>query len=286
MNVFKNEIELDAGFPFKIEKISLPKADNAKESFHWHSLFEITYIESGKGIYYVSEKNFPVETGDFIIFNHTELHGWEVESKNLNVIVMVFSIDFISERIGNFDYNYLKPFITHGSTFQNKIDHTEPSTVQMASLFFEIYEEWRKQEMGYELMIKANVLKLLTLLLRHFTDDSKPQESLENKRNAMQRLETVFLHLYHHYGEKITLDQMAAECFMSPTYFSTFFKAVTGTTFSHYLAGIRIRQAQKLLKTTDQSIVEIAFDCGFNNLSNFYRTYRRIIGNSPGDERA
>jgi transcriptional regulator GlxA family with amidase domain len=101
----------------------------------------------------------------------------------------------------------------------------------------------------------------------------------------MKRLEKVFIYMYNHYSEKITLEEMAHECFMSPNYFSSYFKKITECTFSNYLHGIRVRQAQKLLNTSDMGIAQIALECGFNNISNFYRIYKNFTGKNPGDER-
>ena len=55
--------------------------------------------------------------------------------------------------------------------------------------------------------------------------------------------------------------------------------------FSEYVSRLRIKEARRLLRTTYLSVTEIAYECGFQNLSNFYRTYHKFFDRSPKDER-
>jgi Bacterial regulatory helix-turn-helix proteins, AraC family. len=72
---------------------------------------------------------------------------------------------------------------------------------------------------------------------------------------------------------------------MSPNYFSTIFKQTLGISFSEYLARLRISKAISLIHDTDRTLVDIAADCGFNSMSNFYRAYQKYHGGNPSDIR-
>ena len=72
---------------------------------------------------------------------------------------------------------------------------------------------------------------------------------------------------------------------MSTNYFSTYFRKAANMNFSEYVARLRIKEARRLLRTTYLSVTEIAYECGFQNLSNFYRTYHKFFDRSPKDER-
>ena len=84
-----------------------------------------------------------------------------------------------------------------------------------------------------------------------------------------------------HFTEPITLNDVAEMAYMSPNYFSQYFKKVTGQNFSDYLSGLRIKKAQELLKNSDMSVIDIAMACGFHNMSNFYRMYKKHTGSTP-----
>ena len=68
---------------------------------------------------------------------------------------------------------------------------------------------------------------------------------------------------------------------MSSNYFSSYFRKVTNIGFSEYVTRLRIMHARELLRNTDRSVTDIAMECGFNNISNFYRLYKKHVGKSP-----
>lgn len=106
-----------------------------------------------------------------------------------------------------------------------------------------------KKKDGYHLMIKANILRILTMLIRAYQDESKSGEMLKEKKNSMKRLEQAFRYINSHFCEKITLEEAAGAAFMSPSYFSTYFRKVTNISFSEYVTRLRISHARELLKT-------------------------------------
>ena len=73
---------------------------------------------------------------------------------------------------------------------------------------------------------------------------------------------------------------------MSRRRFTTLFAEVTGQSWADHLAALRIEYAKTLLRETTRSIVSIAFECGYEELSSFYRAFKRAAGISPGEWRA
>ncbi|SCP99307.1 AraC family transcriptional regulator [Anaerobium acetethylicum] len=286
MKITKDDLELDKEYPFLISEQVLVSKDNCDDSFHWHSFFEITYIRSGRGSYYVNGRKYDVSEGDVIIFNNVEPHGWWVEDEEMHILVMVFSSELIAGRTSFFDSDYLQPFIERGSSFKNKIDKEDEITMEIGAVMSEISREWKGRKLGYQLMIKSDVLKILTLLIRYSQDDTKPQELLNEKKNAMKRLQDAFEYISSNYKNKVTLEEAAKAAYMSPNYFSSYFRRVTGVTFSEYLTDLRIRKAKELLRTTDLSTNEIANECGFGNMSNFYRLFKKQTGSTPKNRKS
>jgi AraC-like DNA-binding protein/quercetin dioxygenase-like cupin family protein len=281
MNVYRDQIPLNPDYPFQINEVILRAEDNCIDSFHWHSYFEITWIREGSGCYYVNGKVYFVSPGDLIIFNNVEPHGWQVLQDELKVVAMIFSPSFVSEYSDFSHMEYLQPFIERGSNFRNKVDRESEIASEIIGILREILQEWERQEVGHRLMIRADVLRILTLLIRCYQDDSKSQELLHEKKKAMKRLQGAFDYIDSHYAEKITLEETARMVYMSPNYFSSYFHKATETSFSDYVTMQRIRKANELLGTTEKSINEIAMECGFPNISNFYRLYKKHTGTSP-----
>jgi AraC-like DNA-binding protein len=81
--------------------------------------------------------------------------------------------------------------------------------------------------------------------------------------------------------QALSLSDVARSVGLSPFHFLRVFRRVTGTTPHQYLIGARIRLATRLLLDTDRRVTEIAYDAGFQDLSNFVRTFHRVVGCSP-----
>jgi AraC family transcriptional regulator len=89
-----------------------------------------------------------------------------------------------------------------------------------------------------------------------------------------------------HATEPVSLDDVAREVGLGAFHFLRVFGSVFGVTPHQYLIGARLRRAAQLLASTSQPITEIAYDVGFNDLSNFVRTFRAAAGVSPRAFRA
>lgn len=285
MKLERDSIPLDKEFPFQISEVELNQANSRPGTWHWHSYFEITWVLEGKGNYFVNGQEYTMEKDDIIIFNNVEPHGWKLLGGNMKLLVMIFSPEFVAEKISLFDAEYLKPFVERGSNFKNRVGREEKVNEEIRISIREIYQEWNERKEGYPLMIKANVLRILTMLIRAYQDETKSGEMLKEKKNAMKRLEQAFTYINDHYCEKITLEEVAASVYMSSNYFSSYFRKVTGISFSEYVTRIRISHARELLRDTDKSVTEIAMECGFHNISNFYRLYKKHVGKPPRDEK-
>lgn len=284
MKLVRDNIPLDKDFPFQISQVILNGENSHPDTWHWHSYFEITYVQSGRGNYFVNGEEYSMDEGDIIIFNNVEPHGWNLLDEDMRLLVMIFSPEFVAEKLSFFDAGYLKPFVERGSNFKNRIGKEEPVSHEIRKGIREIYREWEDKKEGYRLMIKANILRILTMLIRAYQDERKSGEMLKEKKNAMKRLEQAFVYINEHYCEKITLEEAAAAAFMSATYFSGYFRKVTSLSFTEYVTRLRIAHARELLKSTNRSVTDIAAECGFNNTSNFYRLYKKHTGKPPRED--
>jgi len=92
--------------------------------------------------------------------------------------------------------------------------------------------------------------------------------------------------IHEHFGEELSLGQVAQAANMSRNYFSEKFKEAIGETFVRYVARARFERAAALLAQADLRVSEIAFAVGFQSLSQFNRTFKRFAGKSPREFRA
>ncbi|MFP8782531.1 bifunctional transcriptional activator/DNA repair enzyme AdaA [Planococcus plakortidis] len=102
---------------------------------------------------------------------------------------------------------------------------------------------------------------------------------------AIEFTQRVIAFLRGHYDQKIGLDEVAAHIGMSPSYVDRLFKQETGETPRSYLEKIRIDKAADLLANTGKTNLEISLEAGFQSTSHFYKVFRQLKQQSPGDYR-
>jgi AraC-like DNA-binding protein len=101
-------------------------------------------------------------------------------------------------------------------------------------------------------------------------------------RRAVERF---LAELPHRFYEPLRLDRAAADLGMSRRSFTRLFRAVTGYSFAEYVERVRTEYACRLLRETTRGILSIAFECGYEDLSSFYRAFKRHVGVAPGSWR-
>lgn len=286
MVISKDETRLPEDFPVLIRTVTLLESDNDAEKFHYHDFCEITCVLSGSGIYYINGTQYPVKPGDIIIFNQVEPHGWTVKERAMEVLVLTFAPEIIADPAGTATDEYLKTFFYLGSHFKNLISSADKRTGEIKGIMDEIAGEMRRREKGYEGMVRADILRILTLLIRHYEREGAGTDiDLNEKKRSMKRLEDVVYYINSHYTENLTLEEVAGRAYMSPSYFSTYFRNVTNRRFSEYVTMLRLNRVQELFLTTDRTVSSIAMECGFRNMSNFYRLYKKHVGSLPAKGR-
>lgn len=277
-----DDIPLDPNYPFHIETMTLPPAYNMGGRMHWHSCFEISAVTGGTGAYLIEEKKYPVAPGDIIILNNVEPHMLTVNEETFSQTVLTFSPGLVCKGISDVtDLAYIAPFMERSADFQNLIPAASNYAKPIQQQIVRILQEYTTREYGWQLMIKAELLSLLTLLSRHFGEKS---ESGEIRRHLM-KLQPVFQYIEAHYSEAVTLSECAALVNFTPQYFSSYFHDTTGMKFIDYLISVRIHHTAELLKTSSMTIVEIAYQCGFNNIGNFNTLFKKQIGKTPSEFR-
>jgi len=112
---------------------------------------------------------------------------------------------------------------------------------------------------------------------------TKPFKIYNN--NDTDRLDSIMLYLHENYQKRITLSEVAKLTNMSDASLMRFLKKWTGKTFIDNLNEIRVAEAVCRLTDTSDSISEICYRCGFNNLSNFNRVFKRRRGSTPTEYR-
>jgi len=157
----------------------------------------------------------------------------------------------------------------------------------------ELFGQWRSdlRSLGSD-TCPIILLELEARLRRMAGRICGPQESASDAQDAgsaskaIGKIEQVMAYISEHYREPITMPEIAAAVHLHPGYLMTLFRERCGITVADYVTQFRLSQAQRLLATTDNRVVDIAFESGFGSVSQFYDRFTRSCGHTPREYRA
>jgi AraC family transcriptional regulator, melibiose operon regulatory protein len=147
--------------------------------------------------------------------------------------------------------------------------------------------QWEKDLEGRNgLPAPATTLELHARLLRWAsalpeTPTQRPPASAIVGEASTTKAEQMASYIARHYQEAFSIEDVARQVRLHPNYAMTLFKQTFRTTLNDYLTQYRIAQAQRLLATTDEKVIDVALESGFRTLSRFYDAFERACGCSP-----
>lgn len=242
---------------------------------HFHSYIEILYGISGNYEIFLNGKGHLFSSGDLVIINSKEVHQIDsLSEKGGQYIVLRFEPEIIYNSMFT-DYaqfKYVIPFMLETAQHQKVISADDIKASFIPNLLFDILEEFKMRQYGYELAIKNHIGRIFLWLLRYFHDKGSDFSILPDA--SLEHLQSAFNYIELHYDEPLSVPMLASLCNMSPNYFSRTFNLQMGMNVNEYINYIRISAAEKLLISTTMNITEISNTVGFNTTSYFIKLFK------------
>ncbi|MDE6313450.1 MAG: AraC family transcriptional regulator [Lachnospiraceae bacterium] len=263
---------------------------NTKESqfllpMHWHEEIEVTYIESGSGSYVLDLCELPVSDGDILVIPPGTLHSSKLEN-NSNIITrtFVFHLNMLNSlQTDACAIKYFAPLI-HGEFTAPIIVHRDSTGYDsILQAFSQLLTCYREQSAGYELAVKSYLLLLFYQMFHHNIFQKKGGN--QQAESTPELLKKVINYIHTNYAVHITVADLAALCDFSEYHFMRFFKRYVGMTCIDYINNYRLDVASVMLKEKNSSIMEIALDAGFNNISYFNKLFKSKFHVTPSEYR-
>lgn len=247
---------------------------------HWHKKTEIMLIHTGSCEVTIGNETFSAKSEDLFCINSEELHRISSSDCSLLYSTFIFSVDTLAFSVPDKAQMLLAPLIENTLRFPTQI--TDSAVKQWLSpLLHRILQVAEQKKAGYELLVKAGLLQFTAELLYHGLLLPTDPVSLNASRYQRERLKSILTYLKQHLTEPLTLASMANTFHMSEKYFSRYFRNATGQTFTAYLNTIRVTHACTLLLETDHTVLEIALECGYENVSYFIRLFHTFMHCTP-----
>lgn len=233
---------------------------------HWHENIEILCFLEGEGRVICDFRKEEVEAGDLYVINSERLHMIESDDR-VKYYCLIPDTDFC-ERNG----------IGRDLLYRSKIK--DPLLLKK---YGDVVKSYAEQSEFRETRIRIAVLQLLLTLAEEF--QAKGEEKADDAIPHLQNIKEAIRYLKIHFQEPVSVKNAARAAGLSEAYFSREFHRITGFTPIRYLNLVRCQYAGKLLRSGKYKIHECAGEAGFENLSYFTKTYKKIMGVLPSEEK-
>ncbi|MBE7024637.1 MAG: helix-turn-helix domain-containing protein [Ruminococcaceae bacterium] len=262
-------------FPIELYKVD-KNHPRYEMSSHWHNEIELIRIISGKLLVKLNEREYTLEKGDIIFVNPETVHGaspigecfYECIVMRLDMLLTADeSCRFFIEGILNHDILVLEYHSDLSSPFSMAVNY--------------LFDSMASSHSGYKFSVLSALYNMLGAIIDKNLYTSSSLASHNAQNNDLARLKAALSYIRSNYDKQLTLSDISVHSAMSEKYFCSFFKKMTAKTPMQYLILYRVERAAGKLLKTNSSITEIALSCGFNDISYFIKTFKKIKGTTP-----
>ena len=251
---------------------------------HWHNEFEMNYITTGEGIFRYGDRTVRAGAGDIILILPNMLHSiQQCGEGKLRYDTLIFSQSALG--CGHDERCYtdcISAFCMYGSNIRLPVTRRHPEYKTLKMLAEEAVRCAKADSGRCDLLLKTDLMRIFMILSDNgdlCAADGKKPGNIDIIRPAVE-------YINGHYQENISVPELSEKVHLSSSYFMSLFRKTTGMSVVEYANQLRIRAVCDLLAGSDIRASEAAFTCGFRNLSNFNRQFRRYTGLSPSEYRA
>lgn len=250
--------------------------------WHFHDEYELLYVIEGSGTSFVADSIEKFSSGDLALLGCNLPHFWKSDDQymesqgrlKVRYIVIQFPSDFFRDQISNYPEFYLIGDLlrrsSRGIRFHQALAEKVSKRIIRLSKISGLERIMLLLEI-LQILAKTSDYQLLAGELYQY----EPHDF------SSDRLTRVLHYIHTSYQRKIELNVVAGLAHLHPSAFCRFFREKTGKSLSEYVNDMRIGYACKLIMEGKMSVSQIGFECGFNNLSNFNRTFKKHTGYSP-----
>lgn len=253
--------------------------------WHYHPELELHYTIKGEGVRFIGDNISNFTPGEMILLGENLPHTWRCKDEyfqnnpDLNVEAMV--IQFLPDCLGKYLLNlpeaYLIPklfekaksgMVISGKA-KDKLAELMRSSIEATNLD--------------RIIILLSILKTLAETDEYETVVTGKNTFYQSNESETARINKICTYTMTNYKNDITLEEIASLSNLSITSFCRYFKLMTKKTYYDFLIEIRVSHACRFLIENKLPTEMICFDCGFNNVSNFYRHFKKVTGMTPLD---
>lgn len=276
-----NEIEQrgTADFPFAFYHLDYNHS-RYHMSAHWHGEMELIRILDGTFHVTLNGATYAAGKGDIIFVNKEVLH--QGTPHNCEYECIVYHAEFLYTDAHD-NHGFIKSLLDQEYFI---CEYFPSSDSELHDTVNCIFDSIRRKNIGYKFRVIAAFYNLFAIIQeRKLYVQNIGGNQIPANRN-IGKLKKILSFIRDNYDKPITLEMISKTVDMSPKYLGSFFKSMTKITPFEYLNEYRVEKACQKLRNTDMSVTDIAYTCGFSDLSYFIKTFKSRKGISPGKFRS
>ncbi len=251
--------------------------------WHYHPELELHLVLKGEGVRFIGDNIRNFSAGEMVLLGENLPHTWRCNNKysddksgsNVEAVVLHF-----------LPHCFGKDFLALPETFliPKLFEKAKSGLIINGDTKIEVTDLLNKSLKAFGLDRLVLLMSILRTLVQNFEDLESITSSYHKVHSndaEMARLDTIYSYSLYNYKKEINLEEIASVASMSKTSFCRYFKQMTNKTFFEFLTEIRISHVCRELINNKLPTEVICFESGFNNISNFYRHFKKITGLTP-----
>ena len=266
--VYENHLEIkqDKLCPFKFKALN----DVRNSVCNWHENIELLLVTDGEGHMQYNSDDVHLQRHDIIVINSGDLHRIHSDSSISFDYVIIDESFCLENGINTKDRHFERVFRCEEIERACRYAH-------------ECFKDYKSDKSPIKTaLLRLAVLELLTKL---YSDHSSPAVSnVESARSPRDYVKKALEYLAEHYTEPSTLESVASVCGITKYHLAREFKRFTGQTVITYMNILRCKKAEVCL-SEGMTVTEAAYESGFDSISYFSRTYKKLMGISPSEKK-
>ena len=250
--------------------------------WHYHPEIELHYTMRGEGVRFIGDNISNFTAGEMILLGENLPHTWQCQEAyfqedlglTVEALVLHFSPDCLGRDFLTLPEAYLVPKLLEDAK-QGLIIKGDTKT-QLARLMHSALTAAYLDRL-------INLLSILKVLAESNTTETIASAYAPNPTNASEakRLDEIYSYTFANYKKDITLEEISSVANLSVTSFCRYFKQMTQKTYYDFLTEVRINHVCRALVEDKLPTDVICFEHGFNNVSNFYRHFKKVTKMTP-----
>lgn len=237
--------------------------------FHWHNSTEILFVLNGKIKVTIGSKTYELNEREIEIINVDEAHRIFSNDKENKILIFHFDSSFFEKYYTDFENMF---FYTNS---QDKYAQETEEYIELRNYLSIILCEVIQKKEDYDEEIERTMIDLLYHLINNYHYLMYDNEEFKEKGEQFDRYHRIAKYIYNNYSNKISLQDIAEQEFLSTQYLSHEIKYALGYSFTDLLNLIRVEESAKLLLDTDKNILEISEEVGFSH-TRYYNKHFKI----------